>query len=260
MMSGMATEKRCRRRVLGQTESKSIPRAEKPAWRVSAKGRRIRAKTERPGIDDARPPLSNAPMPLSFLGRTIIAVAGNQSTKLAIRFASRFGPTRIPFALAGALLPLIIALSPSMPSPSWATDAECTPIADALLRMTRQPIVRQVDTRTDFPGPIEMIFTQDATYARVGDLWKRTSGSGTTRLAQLEQALKAQALRDCNLLGEQEIGGVQTLLFKYAQGNAAATPMRLWVGSKDGLPYQWQAGPTLSKIQYAGIEIPAVAN
>lgn len=126
--------------------------------------------------------------------------------------------------------------------------------------MTRQPIVRQTDTRTDFPGSIEMIFTQDATYARAGGPWKKTSGSGTTRLSQLEQALEAQPLRDCNLLGEEEIGGVQTLLFKYAQGNAAAMPMKLWVGSKDGLPYQWQAGPTLSKIQYVGISIPAVAN
>ena len=105
-----------------------------------------------------------------------------------------------------------------------------------------------------------MIFTQDATYVRVGGPWKKTNGSAATRHSQLERALNAQPLHDCGLVGEQEIGGVRTSVFKYEQGSDAPVSMKIWVGSGDGLPYQWQAGSTLSKIEYTGVAVPTGPN
>jgi hypothetical protein len=164
-------------------------------------------------------------------------------------------------ALRAIHLPLTLAIAVSAPSPSWAGDAECTIVADAFARMARQQIVRQVDTRSDFPGPIEMIFTQDATYSNIGGPWKKTDLSGDVRLAQLENSLKAQPLRDCHRGEDEDVGGIQASLFRYAQRQAnapaQAVNMEVWIGKADGLPYRWRAGPISSRMEYAGVTEPA---
>jgi hypothetical protein len=139
-------------------------------------------------------------------------------------------------------------------------EAECRLIENAFLHMMQKPIFRQLDTRSDFPGPIEMIFTQDANYVRVGGAWKRTPGSGATRLAQFKRALSDQPLHDCSFVGEEMLDGVKTSLYRYAQGISPSVSVKIWIGSADRLPHQLQADVTLSKIDYDGVSAPPIGN
>lgn len=155
------------------------------------------------------------------------------------------------------LLPLAFAIGLSTVSAAKAGGMECKTIETALLQMTKQPIFRQVDTRTDLLAPIEMVFTQDANYVRFGGAWKQTPGSGAIRLAQLELSLSNDPLHNCVLTGREEFEGVETSRYEYTQSNGSIS-VRIWIGSQDHLPYQFQSGVTLSKIEYQNVSVPLI--
>lgn len=160
--------------------------------------------------------------------------------------------------LKPVLLPLAFAIALPTVSAARAEAVECKIIEAALLQMTKQPIFRQVDTRADLSVPIEMIFTQDANYVRFGGAWKQTPGSGAIRLAQLERSLNDAPLHDCAVAGREELEGVETSRYEYAQGGSRSISVRIWIGSKDRLPYQLQTGVTLSKIGYHNVSVPPI--
>jgi len=161
-------------------------------------------------------------------------------------------------SLKPVLLPLAFAIALSTVAGAKAEGVDCEIIETALLQMTKQPIFRQVDTRSDLLGPIEMIFTQDANYVRFGGAWKQTPGSGAIRLAQLEKSLSDYPLHDCALAGGEELEGVETSRYEYTQGSDGPISIRIWIGSQDRLPYQLQTGVTLSKIEYQNVSVPPV--
>lgn len=160
--------------------------------------------------------------------------------------------------LKPVLLPLVFAIALPTVSAAKVEGVECKIIETALRQMTKQPIFRQVDTRTDLPAPIEMIFTQDANYVRFGGAWKQTPGSGAIRLAQLEKSLNDYPLHDCALAGREELEGVETSRYEYIQGSNGSLSVRIWIGSQDRLPYQLQTGVTRSKIKYQNVSVPPI--
>jgi hypothetical protein len=160
--------------------------------------------------------------------------------------------------LKPVLLPLAFAIALPAVSTAKAEGVECKIIETALLQMTMQPIFRQVDTRADFPVPIEMIFTQETNYVRSGGTWKQTPGSGAIRLAQLERSFNDDPLHDCALAGREELEGVETSRYEYTQAGSRSIAVRIWIGSKDRLPYQLQTGVTLSKIKYHNVSVPPI--
>ena len=140
----------------------------------------------------------------------------------------------------------VIVMSP----PALASEKECTAIVNALVLMVTQPIVRQIDTRPDFPGPITTIFSQDAIYANAGSTWKKMDVPASTRIEQMQALLKEPPLKNCKLVENTDSSVLQ---YSYDQGSNSAT---LWVDATGGLPHQFQTGSVLSKMEYEGVNVP----
>jgi len=121
------------------------------------------------------------------------------------------------------------------------------------MQMVKQPIVRQTDTRSDFPGPITMIFAQSAMYVSAGGEWKTMDVTAARRVMEMENLLKMTPLTECRLDATEDVDGTSTLKYDYQWGTEKA---RIWVGTSDGLPYRVQSGAVLSKMEYAGVAVP----
>ena len=137
--------------------------------------------------------------------------------------------------------------------PSWAGEAECKAVAASLVQMAEQPIVRQTDTRPDFPGPITMIFAQSAMYVSAGGAWKTMDVTAARRVMEIQTLLKMTPLTECRLDATEDVDGTATFKYDYQQGPEKA---QIWVGTSDGLPYRFQSGGVLSKIEYVGVVVP----
>lgn len=161
--------------------------------------------------------------------------------------------------LLSTLLRLGFALALTI-SAAQADDDTCKLIAGALMRMVEQPIVLQTDNRSDFPGPIETIFSADSMYANAGGAWKKIDVTGAVRVSQLQEVLKASPLRDCVQVGDVSVNGAATRHFRYAQQEpgigSELTVSQVWIGIADGLPYKWETGVLTSTMKYNGVAVP----
>lgn len=141
-------------------------------------------------------------------------------------------------------------------SQARADEAACQSIVAAFLLQAEVPIYLQTDVRTDFPGQIENIFTEDAIYVSLGSGWKRIAQNRAERIARIKAQQSAEPPHDCMREGHDEVNGIPTTRYRYLFGSSQITlDAQLWIGA-DGLPYRWKAGVITSTANYEGVVAP----
>ena len=155
--------------------------------------------------------------------------------------------------MKAARFSVTMALTFIAASRSMAGEAECEAVVAALMQMVRQPIVRQTDTRSDFPGAITMIFAEQAMYVSAGGTWKTMEVPAARRISDMQLLLQATPPTECTSGATEAVDGLDAVAYAFRQGPEA---VRIWVGTADGLPYRLQGGVVDSRIDYAGVVVP----
>jgi hypothetical protein len=136
----------------------------------------------------------------------------------------------------GCIFALLAAYAPY----SFAADADCKPLFDAMTRLFNTPshqYLTQTNTANgDKPRTSEIINTGTAMYIMVSGKWHNSPVTAAQMQEQEEQNRKNAKVTTCHLVREESLEGVKVSLFSaHTETSHGTSDEQIWISKSDGL-------------------------
>lgn len=138
-----------------------------------------------------------------------------------------------------------------------AAEAACKPVIDA---DKARAAATHWHMRKTFAGSgMEVIRVGEDVYANMGGTgWKKMPPAMAKTMTHAGSQAEQFDVRDCKKLGEAKVDGVDTSLYSFTTLMKGQPPFKgkVWIGTKDGLPYREQGDQHEGTTTYQGVSAP----
>ncbi len=173
-------------------------------------------------------------------------------------------------ALGAAACLTALLIAPARPS--FADDAACKPLFDAMTHLFNTPSHQYVTQTSSAlggkPQASEMINTGKAMYVMVDGQWHLSPITAAQMQAQEESNRKSAKVTNCKLVREESVDGVAATLYgSHTETGYGVSDQQIWLAKATGLPLRETIEMTLGekpdkshvdvRVVYTAIEAPA---
>jgi hypothetical protein len=157
---------------------------------------------------------------------------------------------------------------------SFAADADCKPVFEAITRLFNTPnheYLAQTNAATgDTPMKSEIINTGAVMYVKVEGKWHNSTATGAELQAEEEQNRKNARVTSCKVVQDESVDGVAVTLYSaHTETAYGISNEQIWIAKGTGLPVREtidmdmgaKGGKSRAEIHvvYVGVEAPVVA-
>lgn len=140
-----------------------------------------------------------------------------------------------------------------------ATEPGCKPVRDAdQARAARKTWHMH---KTVQGTALEIVRIGDDVWNRMGaGPWTRMPPTMAKALDNAATQAESLPLSNCRKLGEETVGGIATTVYSFTTAAPGHAPVngKVWIGTRDGLPYREEGLNTGGTTVYEGVKAPEV--